>query len=425
MDQNFDNRFITTFYSGFYKVDEDLNISSTQKYKISSIDGNYTYNDYEITALDDGFYELKDGINEKYENVKELIPIILRNKIESVHTKNDVMNLKKDLPHISSYGSYQFNDENTITFYLPLILKQENIPIGYSRNDLVMIAPTVLRFEYDSSNNISHFRISPRLSVTSTIIELSKFKMPESINDYTNIGFLINNESFNNRNEACLHEMNSGKIITNHLECNSSMYVLDASWSYSLVPYFIDHEGTVKLEISNTVNDLTKYNASSNKSLEYKIYVKNTGNAPSGNNVITTNVPDKVKVDEFSISDNGVYIKKDNIIMWNIERIDDEQQVIVSYKALVSNTVNGEELIGNSMVLSDQQTTKVYSNNTIVTLDKIIEIINNPNTGTSMIYIPNTNIGIPINFLFVILIVICITGMMIISKIKKKKYIIK
>ena len=77
MDQNFDNRFITTFYSGFYKVDEDLNISSTQKYKISSIDGNYTYNNYEITALDDGFYELKDGINEKYENVKELIPIIL------------------------------------------------------------------------------------------------------------------------------------------------------------------------------------------------------------------------------------------------------------------------------------------------------------------------------------------------------------
>lgn len=135
-------------------------------------------------------------------------------------------------------------------------------------------------------------------------------------------------------------------------------------------------------------------------------------------NIITTNVPIKVIVDESSISNNGVYNKKNNTIMWNIERIDANQKIEVSYKALAPKSTNGKELIGNSIVSSTQQTRESYSNNTIVTLDKIIEIIANPNTGGRMIYIPNTNIGMPINILLFILI-ISISIIIIKNKLKK------
>ena len=155
------------------------------------------------------------------------------------------------------------------------------------------------------------------------------------------------------------------------------------------------------------------------RSLEYKILVKNIGNAPSSDNVITTNVPQKVIVEETSISDSGIYNKKDNTITWRVDRIDIEEEFIVSYNAIAIKESDEKELIGNSNVTSQQMSSKVYSNNTIVSLDKIVEIIYNPVTGSNMIYIPNTNIGMPVSILFMIIIILSVTATTITIKIKK------
>jgi high-affinity K+ transport system ATPase subunit B len=127
-----------------------------------------------------------------------------------------------------------------------------------------------------------------------------------------------------------------------------------------------------------------------------------------------------VVVEESSISDSGVYNKQSNTISWNITKIDASEEVKVSYKAIAPKSADGKELIGNSYITSDQVTTRVYSNNTIVTLDKIVEIIDNPNTGMHMLYIPNTNIGIPISFLFIIIMIICISLVVFKNKFMKK-----
>lgn len=73
------------------------------------------------------------------------------------------------------------------------------------------------------------------------------------------------------------------------------MFVIDASYSYSKVRYFVNIKDSIELKISNTLNNLNKYNASNNKNLEYKIIVKNDGNEPSKDNIITTNVSAKTK----------------------------------------------------------------------------------------------------------------------------------
>lgn len=76
---------------------------------------------------------------------------------------------------------------------------------------------------------------------------------------------------------------------------------------------------------------------------------------------------------------------------------------------MAPKSVNGKELISNSSIYSSYAGKTTYSNSSIVTLDRIVEIIDNPNTGSEMIYIPKTNIGIPLVLLFSIALIICIT----------------
>lgn len=417
MDQN-SNMLYIGLGTGFYKVDDNLNIIKNEVFKFSSIDGDYTYDDTKIIATEDGMYGEGGYYQINYETGKEIIPSILRNKIESVHTKNDVLNLQQELPHINSFGSAQFNDDHTVTFYLPLLIKEENIPNGYARNDLVLLSPAFVKYNYDSNNNITSFSISTRSNITTSLIKASNFKKPETITDFTKAQYLYNLDLSGSNNRACINGYDDGKIITDNALCTTSVPVLDASFSYSMVSYFIDQKGTVKLNISYTVNGLTKYNVSNNNNLKYKITVKNTGNAPSGDNVITTIVPQEIIVDESSISHSGIYNKNNNTITWKIDRIEIEEELTVFYKATAPSGLRGKELISNSAVTSQQMSSKVYSNNVIVTFDKIVEIINNPNTGNNLIYIPNTNIGIPVSIIFIIMLLSLMVTITII-KIKK------
>ena len=93
-----------------------------------------------------------------------------------------------------------------------------------------------------------------------------------------------------------------------------------------------------------------------------------------------------------------------------------------SYNAIVDKDIYGEELIGHSTVESDQTKIATYSNNTIVSLDKIVEIITNPNTGMTMVYVPNTNIGIPVSLFFMVLIAFFLTILVIIKNKIHNKY---
>ena len=103
----------------------------------------------------------------------------------------------------------------------------------------------------------------------------------------------------------------------------------------------------------------------------------------------------------------------------NVEFIDSLETLEFSYKALAPNDSNNEEYVGYSKVVSEQVPNGFTSTNTIVTLDKIIEIVTNPDTDVSMLYIAHTNIGIPVNYLFFVIVVISFMIVVLTKKVKK------
>ena len=412
----------------YVKVTKDLKTLSNAEYKLYTIDGKELKGKFSYDANNVVTFTYDDDFFNSYDTFFSILPPIYQNLINETKNlnKDDFINCLRE-KNINYYYSssvnnqygYSYTEYNDFGFELeiPMVIKEVKAPLGYKKSDLYSgFQMNIAWFYNKNTNNLDAIALSFNGATGHVFPVVTKLTNEFDYN------------SFSSFNRSVYNPYDDEFAITR--ECDGIIAAGSTSefsdgYCYNLINYFQDEEGTVKLNISNTVNNLTKFNASNNKNLEYKIYVKNTGDAPSGNNVITTNVPDKVTVDESSISDAGVYNKIENTITWNIERIDDEEQIVVSYKALAPDTASGEELIGNSMVLSAQQTIETYSNNTIVTLDKIVEIINNPNTGISMIYIPNTNVGMPISVLFVITIVMSLTGVVMINKIKKKKYILK
>jgi hypothetical protein len=223
----------------------------------------------------------------------------------------------------------------------------------------------------------------------------------------------------NSENMACMNTDNQGKIIMDGTKCTK--YGGYSSTEYKFVHYFVAQKGEVKFNIENTVNGLAKYNASKDKNLEYKIYVKNIGNASSGENKIITYIPKEVTVIEKDISNDGVFDKSKNTITWEIDRIDVDETLEFTYKAIAPNDVNGKELIGKSSITSTQVLETTYSNNTVVTLDKVIEVVKNPETGT-MIYIANTNLGMPLSMFIILIIILCMMTILFFFRMKKERH---
>jgi len=216
-------------------------------------------------------------------------------------------------------------------------------------------------------------------------------------------------------NLSCINT-NNDMIIMDSDEC--TVHDKYGSGAYTLVPYFVEEKGTVKFEIENTVNGLAKYNASKDKSLEYIINVQNNGDIASTQNKIVTYVPSGVTVIKDSISDSGVYSESDGTITWMLDNIEVSEKVEFSYKATAPADAEGKELIGHSTVESGQVLNAVYSNNTVVTMDKIVEVINNPETGT-MVYIAHTNIGLPLSYIMMFLVALCVVILFLARKLKK------
>ncbi len=401
-----------TFVISFYKVAEDnLTILKNEEYEIYSIDDQPT--GIVLEKTNDGRHIFTDWThNNLYrEDVNKLFPNFLKDELSNIKTKSEFI----DFYTRYNLNGYAGSNGGHVSINNPIVLKQITSENGYKKQDIIIKSNLEFYVDYNSSSGeITSASLGLYADdVENTSLLINNDYHVNTIDDFMNLNYRSLSDSY----YSCQNSR-AGLIITNMEQCTPLS--LEWSDSYSYVPYFVSEQGTVKLEITNTVNGLTKYNASNNKQLEYKISVKNSGDVSSENNVLVTNVPKMVVVEESSISDSGVYNKQSNTISWNITKIDASEEVKVSYKAIAPKSADGKELIGNSYITSDQVTTRVYSNNTIVTLDKIVEIIDNPNTGMHMLYIPNTNIGIPISFLFIIIMIICISLVVFKNKFMKK-----
>lgn len=405
-------------YIMFFKINSDYKVLRNQKYEFVSYDKEKSTGIF----LEEGEYGqyFSKSAEEGTSFALDILPQYLKEEFDNIQTAEDFREFAERLGdsfHLYDYYSSGSHDLPKMrgVFHVPVILKQIESTPGYKNQDLGVLFSVTFDVSYDrSTQEVLYKDIFASLWETK-FYNLDEFKNIKTVND------LVDLTNDNAHNElACINTENDRIIMDDESKCTvTDRY---GSSSYVLVPYVMDEEGTVKLEISNTVNGLTKYNATSSRSLEYKIIVENKGDMLSTDNIVITNVPNHVTVDEASISDSGVYNKNESIITWRIDKISANERKMLSYKAQAPNYVNGEELIGSSNVYSTQSVEKTYSNKTIVTLDRIVEIINNPNTGTRMIYIPNTSIGMPLGLLFMLLIIFSFITFLIAGKLHNMKY---
>lgn len=178
--------------------------------------------------------------------------------------------------------------------------------------------------------------------------------------------------------------------------------------------YFKSYNRTIILNIINKVNNLDKYNANKGEVLMYTINIKNTGDGYSENNIVSTFVPKGLEVDTHTISDNGIYDKDKNIIVWNLDELGPNDDYTFNYYAKVADE-NLTEYISNSYITSSQIQEKIESGDTIVSIENKInatDTIKNPKTGTGVSMI-------------IVLIILLVSSSAYILLKRKKSYIMK
>ena len=212
-------------------------------------------------------------------------------------------------------------------------------------------------------------------------------------------------DTHNTLDRTCNGEVIIGPSSFNENYCSDYAY------------FFENEEGNVKLSINNTVNGVMKYDATNNRELNYKIEIKNTGDAGSSKNVITTFVPEEIKVLEESISNNGVYNESSDTIVWNVDFIDEGETIEFTYSATAPTHLNGSDLVGLSSIKSNQ-VSMVQSSETIVTMNRSIDIAKNPKTGTTGLYIPYLNLYIPL-YIFVIMFICAFISVLLLKRKKR------
>lgn len=394
-----------TFFIKFLKIDPDYKIVKGEEYTIMSIDEENN-NGIVITNTNNqyGLFDLSVDPSSS-NNLLNLIPKPIKQELSKINSIDDILSLpqKDSLYSVQNIDLYNYYE---VSVQFPIRLKQTKSIDGYKENNIIYTPYVYIDYYYDNNN------ITKKEIVFSNWNNYQGIIQSKSIPSYTKLSD-ITKFKVSDTQESCINSDSQGRIITDSESC--TVRYPFGSGTYNLVPYFINQKGTANLKITNTVNGLAKYNASKDNNLKYKIEVTNIGDAASGNNVIVTYVPSLVEVDEKNISNNGTYNKDNHTITWNIAHIGADETVIVTYNATAPETAKNKELIGKSTVKSDQVPAEVQSTNTIVTLDRIIEVIKNPETGT-MVYIANTNIGIPLSVVAMFVIILAIGSSLIVRK---------
>lgn len=411
--ENFETEYI--IYSLFFKVNSDNKVLKDQKYEIVSADKEISTGIYTQVG-EYGQYYIKDGgyVEESSSDfVVNVLPEFVKEALKNVNTLDDALAFEEFGSENVSVYNPTYSKFVRLIFNVPVKYKQVESSPGYVKQNIYNIAEVIVKFEYDDNNQVTNSHIDLRLWYSNYIYE-EDFVLAD---DFSKLYLYGNDAEFADYGYACLNTNVDTIVMPDTEECT----VEDSfgSIGFSTVAYFVDQKGTVKFEITNTVNDLAKYNASKDKNLEYKINIKNTGDVASGDNVINSYVPVGIEVVEDSISDSGVYNKEKSTITWNVDYIEALEELVVSYKAVAPSESNNKEYIGYSDIVSAQLEKEVQSGNTIVTLDKVIEVVTNPDTDVNMIYIAHSNIGIPVSYLVVFVAVMCFVSVVLFKKIKK------
>ncbi len=370
----------------FKKIDISTNESlKNAEFTLSFLNNNYifeTIQNYDDTS---SYYEIKSFSNVNTVELYNLLPQSIKDLYDYINSYNDYTIIRSDINYTNNNSiCTQWIDENNntywdssivIDFLIPLKIVEKRAPVGYKRDEMIVLANVSLIFNYkDRDENIDNKQII----ITST--GNTFYKYDKSIN-YEQ--YIVNN--------------NLSELMQN----------------YPSYDKFIPNEkGSIELKIDNKIENTYKYETKSNNRVNYKIIFSNDGTASSGNNEIKIVIPEELEVIEDTISDNGILNSEKNEIYWNIDYIDSNSKKELSFDIFIPTRAKGEYKLYSSIHNGEID---VNARETTLKINEELSVpdtLKNPNTGT----------GISLIIITIILFVSSIANIMIK---KKKNYILK
>lgn len=134
----------------------------------------------------------------------------------------------------------------------------------------------------------------------------------------------------------------------------------------------------IDLEINVMLNDKREILYSNQEAIEYRVVVKNNGNVKSKNNIISTIIPNKFKIVENSISNNGVYDSNNRSVVWQEDEINIGETLEYTFKIIADDDL--DQIITFKSDLNSDIVNNLISN------EVVINYVENPETGEKILF---------------------------------------
>ena len=425
----------TCGYNYFYKMDEEENIIDNAEFVIRDFNNDVKYDvsyDKNLKAYKYAEYVEQDyqkslslllakekNIISNLNKKDDFIPYIITDNSEAVEQKEKSPNEMDvycnwsptsdsesvGLPKNAEIESAKLPDYCNVSVSTFMILEETKTPKGFEKEKAVIFPTVKIYYEFDNESGLVNNKMS--------MIQFSKgfIKYDDNIN-YSDLNII---ESFTEEYiDSVLYDRVKCDIPVEFPTCpgpgceqaslanglamsESHMREIKLSENDSNfepecdTPIIVDKKGSSALSVNSYVNSKEEVNLTESSNVEIKVFLKNTGKAPSYENKVVSKVPEGVEYVAGSATDNGVYDEEKNTVTWDLDYLDASSGYIFSYEVAVTTGSKESVYVTTSSVSSEDNTTPIVSNEAKVTTPGVggdapeeEEEITNPKTGDDL-----------------------------------------
>ena len=399
-------------YDYFYKKDEEGNNISNAKFILRDKEGKIKYDVlYDEDHKAYGYVKSFEYDNQKLlsvlpSNVKDIVSNFKKEedflpyiktfdyqstisnfeniKVECIEKLDDVVNFTTSVTESKNYSSCQVR--------VPTVLFLEEVvtPKGYEKETAVL--PAIVYFIYDfdqETKEVENIFSGIETYIDGVVFE-RLYKYDNTL-DYDNIesvynAFINYDDSMQYKKTRC-EEVKMSNTIGNNTFYNIKKLASDELELVKLActPIIVDKKGKSNISINSYVNSKEEINITESSNVEIKVFLKNSGKAPSYENKVVSNVPEGVEYVDGSATDDGVYDSEKKTVTWDLDYLDANSGYMFSYNVSVSTGNKESVYVVTSSVSNEENTESIVSNGARVTTPGMgsndTEEVVNPKTG--------------------------------------------
>ena len=277
------------------------------------------------------------------------------NKIETVETIEQVKEI---------FDQYVC-DENSCTIQrvIPIVLDEVVTPKGYAKEKYILMA--FAEYKMDKNANAKLY--------------LSTLNIDIDTNIYFDYDKNTNYETFHEDVLAGKYnDIAKSACETQPTNLSEQLKTIKDSEIKTIggCNFFIKNDvANPSLKIENIINNSLPITGA-DKTINSKVVVENTGNVPLTNNIIKVSLDKKLEYVEKSASNNGEYNKEKHEITWNIEEIESDEIIELTYQVKTPSDAKSNDTYINETTINNNETEEQVVKSTAK-----VTPLNNPSTG--------------------------------------------